>query len=126
MTIAVVGKYTGLKDAYKSLIEALVHGGIANNVKVNLDWIEGEIFEKDDPAPYLEGVNGILVPGGFGERGTEGKIRAATFRARAQGPVLRHLLRHADGRASRRRAISPASRARARPNSARRASRSSA
>ena len=79
VTIAIVGKYTGLKDAYKSLTEALQHGGIANKVKVNLDWIESEIFEKEDPAPYLEGVNGILVPGGFGERGSEGKINAATF-----------------------------------------------
>ena len=79
VTIAVVGKYTGLKDAYKSLIEALQHGGIANKVRVNLDWIESEIFEKEDPAPYLERVNGILVPGGFGERGTEGKINAVSF-----------------------------------------------
>ena len=79
VTIAVVGKYTGLLDAYKSLNEALVHGGIANTVKVNLQWIESEIFEKEDPAPYLEGVHGILVPGGFGERGSEGKIKAATF-----------------------------------------------
>jgi CTP synthase len=79
VNIAVVGKYTGLLDAYKSLKEALVHGGIANNVKVNLEWIESEIFEKEDPAPYLEGVHGILVPGGFGERGSEGKIKAATF-----------------------------------------------
>ncbi|PTW61162.1 CTP synthase [Breoghania corrubedonensis] len=79
VTIAIVGKYTGLKDAYKSLIEALVHGGIANNVKVNLEWIESEVFEKEDPAPWLEEVNGILVPGGFGERGSEGKIAAVTF-----------------------------------------------
>jgi CTP synthase len=79
VTIAVVGKYTGLLDAYKSLKEALVHGGIANNVKVNLEWIESEVFEKEDPAPWLEGVDGILVPGGFGERGAEGKIKAATF-----------------------------------------------
>ncbi|MTI16646.1 CTP synthase [Rhodobacteraceae bacterium RKSG542] len=79
VTIAVVGKYTVLKDAYKSLIEALVHGGIANKVKVNLEWIESEVFEKEDPAPYLENVNGILVPGGFGERGSEGKIAAAKY-----------------------------------------------
>ncbi len=79
VTIAIVGKYTGLKDAYKSLTEALVHGGIANRVKVNLEWIESEIFEREDPAPYLENVNGILVPGGFGERGSEGKILAAKF-----------------------------------------------
>jgi CTP synthase len=80
VTIAIVGKYTGLKDAYKSLIEALSHGGIANKVKVNLDWIESEVFEREgDPAPHLEHVHGILVPGGFGQRGAEGKIRAAQF-----------------------------------------------
>ena len=81
VTIAVVGKYTVLKDAYKSLIEALVHGGVANNVKVNLDWVESETFEGDQgaAAARLEGVHGILVPGGFGERGSEGKIRAAQF-----------------------------------------------
>ncbi|CAM5381305.1 CTP synthase OS=Afipia felis OX=1035 GN=pyrG PE=3 SV=1 [Afipia felis] len=79
VTIAVVGKYTGMKDAYKSLIEALSHGGIANKVKVNLDWIESEVFEREDPAPFLEHVNGILVPGGFGQRGAEGKIKAAQF-----------------------------------------------
>jgi CTP synthase len=79
VTIAIVGKYTGMKDAYKSLIEALSHGGIANRVKVNLDWIESEVFESKDAAPLLEHVNGILVPGGFGQRGAEGKIRAAQF-----------------------------------------------
>jgi CTP synthase len=79
VTIAVVGKYTGLKDAYKSLIEALHHGGIANKVKVNLDWIESEVFEREDPAPFLEGVHGILVPGGFGQRGAEGKIQAVRY-----------------------------------------------
>jgi CTP synthase len=84
----VVGKYTGLPDAYKSLNEALVHGGIANRVKVNLEWIESEVFERADPAPYLQGVNGILVPGGFGERGSEGKIRAATFARTRQVPFF--------------------------------------
>jgi CTP synthase len=79
VNIAVVGKYTGLLDAYKSLKEALIHGGIANRVKVNLEWIESEVFENEDPAPFLEGVHGILVPGGFGERGSEGKIKAAAF-----------------------------------------------
>ncbi|KQT90452.1 CTP synthase [Methylobacterium sp. Leaf466] len=79
VNIAIVGKYTGLKDAYKSLTEALTHGGIANRVKVNLEWIESEVFEREDPAPFLEGINGILVPGGFGQRGAEGKIRAARF-----------------------------------------------
>ncbi|MBK8082898.1 MAG: CTP synthase [Devosia sp.] len=79
VNIAIVGKYTGLKDAYKSLSEALVHGGIANRVKVNLNWIDSEIFEREDPAPYLEHIHGILVPGGFGERGSTGKIQAARF-----------------------------------------------
>jgi CTP synthase len=79
VTIAIVGKYTGMKDAYKSLIEALSHGGVANKVKVTLDWIEAEVFENEDPAPFLEHVNGILVPGGFGQRGAEGKIRAVQF-----------------------------------------------
>jgi CTP synthase len=84
VTVAVVGKYTGLKDAYKSLNEALVHGGIANKVKVNLQWIESQTFESQDAAAYLEDVHGILVPGGFGERGAEGKIQAAKF-ARTRG-----------------------------------------
>ena len=88
VTIAVVGKYTGLLDAYKSLNEALVHGGIANNVKVNIQWIESEVFEQEDPAPYLEGVDGILVPGGFGERGSEGKIRAASFARNRKVPYF--------------------------------------
>jgi len=79
VTIAIVGKYTGMKDAYKSLIEALSHGGIANKVKVNIDWIESEVFEREDAAPFLEHVNGILVPGGFGQRGAEGKIKAVQF-----------------------------------------------
>lgn len=79
VTIAVVGKYTVLPDAYKSLSEALDHGGIANNVRVKMDWIESEIFEGEDAVHKLENVHGILVPGGFGERGAEGKIAAATF-----------------------------------------------
>ncbi|HEY7243497.1 MAG TPA: CTP synthase [Xanthobacteraceae bacterium] len=88
VTIAIVGKYTGLKDAYKSLIEALSHGGIANKVRVNLDWIESEVFEREDPAPFLEHVNGILVPGGFGQRGSEGKIRAVQFARERQVPYF--------------------------------------
>ncbi|HJO88296.1 MAG: CTP synthase [Alphaproteobacteria bacterium] len=79
VTIAVVGKYTGLLDSYKSLVESLTHGGIANNVKVYLEWIDSEIFESEDMVHHLEGVNGILVPGGFGERGAKGKIQAARF-----------------------------------------------
>ncbi|MFN7634932.1 MAG: CTP synthase, partial [Acetobacteraceae bacterium] len=81
VTIAVVGKYTNLLDAYKSLSEALVHGGIAHRVKVRLDWVDSQIFEGGDAAAVerLEGVHGILVPGGFGERGTAGKIQAVRF-----------------------------------------------
>ncbi len=84
VSIAVIGKYTGLLEAYKSLSEALSHGGIANNVKVNLNWIDSEVFEREDTVHHLDGVNGILVPGGFGERGIEGKIAAAKF-ARERG-----------------------------------------
>ncbi|CAL8981085.1 MULTISPECIES: CTP synthase [Rhodoplanes] len=88
VTIAIVGKYTGMKDAYKSLIEALTHGGVAHKVRVNLDWIESEVFEHEDPAPFLEHVHGILVPGGFGQRGAEGKIRAARFARERKLPYL--------------------------------------
>ena len=79
VAIAIVGKYTGLHDAYKSLAEALTHGGIANNVRVNVKWLESEIFESENTVTHLEDVHGILVPGGFGERGSEGKINAARF-----------------------------------------------
>jgi CTP synthase len=82
--VAVVGKYTQLEDAYKSIAEALTHGGMANRTRVRAEWIDAEIFEREDPAPWLQGFNAILVPGGFGERGTEGKIRAARF-ARERG-----------------------------------------
>lgn len=88
VTIAVVGKYTGLKDAYKSLNEAIVHGGIANKVKVNVEWIESEVFEKDDAITQLENVHAILVPGGFGKRGTEGKIAAAKFARERKVPYF--------------------------------------
>ncbi len=88
VTIAIVGKYTGLKDAYKSLNEALVHGGMANRVRVNIEWIESEIFEKEDPTAYLENVDGILVPGAFGARGAEGKIAAVTFAREKKVPYF--------------------------------------
>jgi CTP synthase len=90
VTIGVVGKYTELKDAYKSLIEALYHGGVANNVKVNIRWIESEKFEELGEAWHedLHGVHGILVPGGFGERGTEGKIAAVTFAREHNAPFF--------------------------------------
>ncbi len=79
VTIGVVGKYTNLLDAYKSLGEALTHGGIANKVRVRLNWLESEIFEREDTIHHLEGCDGILVPGGFGERGAAGKIKAVQF-----------------------------------------------
>jgi CTP synthase len=84
VTIGVVGKYTSLLDAYKSLAEALTHGGIANELRVDVRWLDSEIFESDGAIQQLEDVNGILVPGGFGERGAEGKIAAAGF-ARSRG-----------------------------------------
>jgi CTP synthase len=86
--IAVVGKYMQVKDSYKSLSEALTHGGLANNVRVHLDWIDSEVFERDDAVSFLENVNGILVPGGFGERGTEGKISAVKFAREKKVPFF--------------------------------------
>jgi CTP synthase len=77
--IAVVGKYTNLLDSYKSLAEALAHGGIANRVRVHLDWVDSQVFENGEAVHRLEECNGILVPGGFGERGTPGKIEAVRF-----------------------------------------------
>jgi CTP synthase len=88
VSIAIVGKYTVLLDAYKSLSEALTHGGIANSVRVKMDWIDSEIFERDDAVLHLENVHGILVPGGFGERGTEGKIQAARFARERRVPFF--------------------------------------
>jgi CTP synthase len=88
VTIAVVGKYTGLKDAYKSLVESLHHGGIANTVKVNLEWIEADTLEVGSPALKLDRVDGILVPGGFGQRGSEGMINAAGFAREHKVPFL--------------------------------------
>jgi CTP synthase len=79
VTIGVVGKYTSLLDSYKSLAEAMTHGGIANNVRVNVNWLDSEIFEGEGAIHSLEDVHGILIPGGFGERGSEGKIAAAQF-----------------------------------------------
>lgn len=86
--VAIVGKYTQLEDAYKSIAEALTHGGMANRVRVRAEWIDAEIFEREDPAHYLENFNAILVPGGFGERGTEGKIKAAQFAREKKIPYL--------------------------------------
>jgi CTP synthase len=88
--IAVVGKYTNLLDAYKSLAEALAHGGIANNVRVKLNWLESEQFETGAPASFdaLDGAHGILVPGGFGERGAEGKIAAVRYARERKVPYF--------------------------------------
>ncbi len=90
VTIGVVGKYVGLPDAYKSLNEALVHGGMANRTKVNINWIDAEIFEQDDAdiAAMLEPLHGILVPGGFGDRGSEGKIASVRFARERKVPFL--------------------------------------
>ncbi|WP_423142504.1 CTP synthase [Parablastomonas sp. CN1-191] len=90
VTIGVVGKYVGLPDAYKSLNEALVHGGMANRVKVNIRWIDAELFEQgdDEIAARLEPMHGILVPGGFGERGSEGKIASVRFAKERKVPFL--------------------------------------
>ncbi len=90
VTIAIVGKYTGLPDAYKSLNEALIHGGVAHNTRVKLDWVDSEIFERgaEEAVRRLEGVHGILVPGGFGERGTPGKIAAVRFARERRVPFF--------------------------------------
>ena len=90
VTIGVVGKYVGLQDAYKSLREALVHGGLANRVKVNIRWLDAELFEGDsaDLAAELEPLHAILVPGGFGERGSEGKIAAVKFAREREVPFF--------------------------------------
>ena len=86
--IAIVGKYIQLEDAYKSIKEALMHGGMANRVKVCVEWVDAEVFDREDAAPHLEGYHAILVPGGFGERGTEGKIKAAQFAREKKIPYL--------------------------------------
>ena len=88
VSIAVVGKYVNLLDSYKSLAEALTHGGIANNVHVKLRWLDSEIFEREDAVQHLEDVHGILVPGGFGERGTEGKVHAVRFAREREVPFF--------------------------------------
>ena len=86
--VGIVGKYTQLEDAYKSIAEALTHGGMANRVKVKVEWVDAELFDREDAAPHLERFHAILVPGGFGERGTEGKIKAAEFARTRKVPYL--------------------------------------
>lgn len=79
VNIAVVGKYVGLRDSYKSLNEALIHGGISNDAKVNILWVNSEDIEKNGPRDYLSEAHGILIPGGFGTRGIDGKIEAIRY-----------------------------------------------
>ena len=86
--IAVVGKYTSLLDSYKSLAEALTHGGVRNRVRVTLDWVDSQVFEQPDAVARLEGVHGILVPGGFGARGTPGMIAAVRFARERRVPFF--------------------------------------
>jgi len=86
--VAIVGKYTQLEDAYKSIAEALIHGGMANRVKVKIEWVDAETFDTEDATPHLQGFHAILVPGGFGERGTEGKIKAAQYAREHKVPYL--------------------------------------
>ena len=86
--VAIVGKYTQLEDAYKSIAEALTHGGMANRVKVKIEWVDAELFDREDATPHLQGFHAILVPGGFGERGTEGKIKAAQYAREHNVPYL--------------------------------------
>ena len=88
VNIAIIGKYVNLKDAYKSLDEALVHGGIKNNLKVNLIRIESDNFKPSDISSKLNNVSGILIPGGFGKRGTEGKIEAIKYARAKKIPFL--------------------------------------
>ena len=88
VNVAIVGKYIQLEDAYKSIKEALVHGGMANRVKVNVEWVDAETFDREDVGEQLAGFHAILVPGGFGERGTEGKIKAAQFARERKIPYL--------------------------------------
>jgi CTP synthase len=86
--IAIVGKYTDLEDAYKSIAEAVTHAGIANRVRVKSEWIDSEIFEREDPTPYLDGFHGVLIPGGFGVRGTEGMINAVRWARERRVPFF--------------------------------------
>ncbi len=88
VNIGLIGKYIGLKDSYKSLNEALVHGGIANNVRVNIHWIDAEEIERSGAENFLTDVDGVLVPGGFGERGIEGKVEAIRFAREKKIPFL--------------------------------------
>ena len=117
VAIAVVGKYTGLRDAYKSLFEALTHGGVANRVRVDTHWIEADDLEANGTASALEAVHGVLVPGGFGERGVPGKIAAVKY-ARTRGVPYFGICSGCSSQSSRPRATSQTSQAPAPPSSA--------
>jgi CTP synthase len=88
VTIAIVGKYVNLKDSYKSLNEALIHGGIANRLRVSLHYVDSEMVEKEGPEKFLQGVDGILIPGGFGHRGIEGKILSIQYARKMRVPFF--------------------------------------
>jgi CTP synthase len=88
VSIALIGKYVGLKDSYKSLYESLIHGGIGNKVNVHIEWIDSELLEKSPVESVLKGCHGVLVAGGFGTRGTEGKIAAIQYARLRQIPFL--------------------------------------
>ena len=90
VSIAIVGKYINLKDSYKSLVEAINHGGLANNTKVRIKWVNAEDFDNNKNKKIFDDVNGILVPGGFGERGIEGKISSINFARKNNLPFLLH------------------------------------
>ena len=95
--VSIVGKYIQLQDAYKSLDEAIYHAGLINKIKVNVEWVDLELLESSPPIDYLDSTDAILVPGGFGQRGSEGKINAIRFAREKKVLILRHLFRNADG-----------------------------
>ena len=96
--IALVGKYVALHDAYLSVVEALTHGGIENDVKVKIRWVDSELVTDDNAEEMLGGVDGVIVPGGFGDRGIEGMISSIYWARDQQGAHVRHLPGYADGR----------------------------
>ncbi len=95
--IALVGKYVELQDAYISVVEAMKHAGYAFDADVNIKWVNSEFVTKENVQDLLGDVDGILVPGGFGDRGIEGKIVATQYAREQKSSILRYLLRYAAG-----------------------------